>query len=335
MWASVPSSPRILLAAIMWIALLARPFPPRSSPCPSVFPLGAGMGDAPRIEASFASFGMRSGLSPAAIASPAASTVPLQHLHLQGGWRIGLDEPMHGALRPARCLIEPQPGPGKRSQGGEKRPGDAIFGTRAAGSQFPVQARSLERPVPVPGLLRRRYREGACGVGRAAHGADVHGPRHRKGARALDPPVAGLRDRAFSGRRRAVGAPGVDAIGPALSDQPLSPFGAKGLEDGAAALHQVGAEAGAIRRRPLHAYRRAARWAADFSRKPPAAFLAGGKRPGRDEPAEAVEDDWDVEVLVGAHPCVDRCALLHVSTFPIGSRPLRDRMPDATLTGVP
>lgn len=85
MWASVPSSPRIPLAAIMWIALLARPFPPRSSPCPSVFPLGAGMGDAPRIEASFASFGMRSGLSPAAIASPAASTVPLQHLHLQGG----------------------------------------------------------------------------------------------------------------------------------------------------------------------------------------------------------------------------------------------------------
>ena len=59
----------------MWIALSARLFPPRLSLRLSVFPPGAGTGDTPQAEADLASFGMRSGLSPAATASSAAFEV--------------------------------------------------------------------------------------------------------------------------------------------------------------------------------------------------------------------------------------------------------------------
>lgn len=110
-------------------------------------------------------------------------------LHLQEGWRIGLDEPMHGALQLACFLIELQPGPGERPQGRKQRPGDVVFRIRAARPQFPVQARSLERPVFGPDPLRGRHQEGAYGVGYAGHGVDVYGSRHRKGAQALNPLV--------------------------------------------------------------------------------------------------------------------------------------------------
>ena len=162
-------------------------------------------------------------------------------LHLQEGWRIGLDEPMHGALQLACFLIELQPGPGERPQGRKQRPGDVVFRIRAARPQFPVQARSLERPVFGPDPLRGRHQEGAYGVGYAGHGVDVYGSRHRKGAQALNPLVVGLRHYALSGSHRAGGVLGVDAIGFALSDSPLFPLGAKYFEDVIAAFHEVGA----------------------------------------------------------------------------------------------
>ena len=148
---------------------------------------------------------------------------------------------MHGALQLACFLIELQPGPGERPQGRKQRPGDVVFRIRAARPQFPVQARSLERPEFGPAPLRGRHQEGAYGVGYAGHGVDVYGSRHRKGAQALNPLVVGLRHYALSGSHRAGGVLGVDAIGFALSDSPLFPLGAKYFEDVIAAFHEVGA----------------------------------------------------------------------------------------------
>ena len=144
------------------------------------------MGDTPQIEANLASLGVVARGDRELRGVDGAAP-----LHLQEGWRLGLDDPTHGALQLACFLIELQPGPGERLQGRKQRPGDVVFRIRAARPQFPVQARSLERPVFGPDPLRGRHQEGAYGVGYAGHGVDVYGSRHRKGAQALNPPVVG------------------------------------------------------------------------------------------------------------------------------------------------
>lgn len=198
------------------------------------------MGDTPQIEANLAF--ARDALRVVARGDCELRGVDgAASLHLQESRHFGLDDPTHGALQLARCLIEPQTGPSKRFQGSKKRPGDVVFRIRAARPQFSVQARPLERPVFGPDPLWGRHQEGAHGVGYAGHGVDVHGPGHRKGAQALNPPVVGLRGHAFSGRHCAGGVLGVDAIGLALSDPPLFPLMAKYFEDCIAAFHEMGA----------------------------------------------------------------------------------------------
>ena len=135
-------------------------FPPRLSLCLSVFPLEAGMGGhaADRSETCLA----RDALGVVARGDREFRGVDgAAPLHLQEGRRIGLDEPTHGILQLACCLIELQPGPGERPQGRKQRPGDVVFRIRAARPQFSVQARSLERPVFGPGPLWGRHQGGS------------------------------------------------------------------------------------------------------------------------------------------------------------------------------
>lgn len=73
-------------------------------------------------------------------------------------------------------------------------------------------------------------KRGGYGVGYAGHGVDVYGPGNRKSAQALNPPVVGLRHYALSGSHCAGGVLGVNAIGLALSDSPLSPLGRSALK---------------------------------------------------------------------------------------------------------